>query len=261
MRIPVAGEAAGRWHAIRRFGEVAVPAGDRFPATEAWVGRGPGRKILAQNHAFGQGLAVADQVIQETAEAHQAGPAAAIGQGRNFLSQTTEPSQNVRIAAQLRGMVQLGVGGVQIAQETIHCRSVIDVCLAAEPRPEFEVTQSKMRSREILCFMTAGEDGGASDFRGRGGTRSRRPVETTGHTAWWCGNPRRAIIAAMESSFNRRSDKLIVAAVMPKRGRCWMRRSKTCPLAGLPDVKMISFWPSPFGTRRSSSLTATVRSK
>jgi hypothetical protein len=53
-----------------------------------------------QKTSAGSCLAVADPVIEETVDAHQAGPAAAVGQGRSFLSQTAEPPQDVGIAAQ-----------------------------------------------------------------------------------------------------------------------------------------------------------------
>ena len=75
-----------------------------------------GRKILAQNQSFRQGLAVADQVIEQTADAHQAGPATAVGQGRGFLSQTAQPAQDVGIATYLGGGAEFGVGGVQITR-------------------------------------------------------------------------------------------------------------------------------------------------
>src|SRR6266702_2442407 len=76
-------------------------------------------KILSLDKSLGKRLAVADQVIEEAADAHQAGPAAAVGQGRSLLSQAAEPTQDVGIAAQSGRRAELGVGGAQIAQEPI----------------------------------------------------------------------------------------------------------------------------------------------
>ena len=79
-------------------------------------------------------------VVSDCIPSHQAGPSAAVGQGRRFLSQTAEPPQDVGIAAQLRGMVKLGIGGVQITQETIDCRSVIaDGALPQSHRESFQL--------------------------------------------------------------------------------------------------------------------------
>src|ERR1051326_9005003 len=71
-----------------------------------------GRKILAQNQSFRHGLAVADEVIEETANTHQTGAAAAIGKRRSGLSQAAEPPQDMGIAAQLGGGAEFGIGSV-----------------------------------------------------------------------------------------------------------------------------------------------------
>src|SRR5215218_7657012 len=59
------------------------------------------------------------------AQVEQIADARFVAQGRIFLTQTAEPAQQMGVAAELRGPVEVWEGSMQIAEEAVGRRSVL----------------------------------------------------------------------------------------------------------------------------------------
>ena len=81
-------------------------------------------EVLAANQIRGKGMTVVGQVTQQTAEQDQIQLAGCVAERRPLLAEKAEPAQQMRIATQLGGLMQVGEVGVKVSKESMHTRAI-----------------------------------------------------------------------------------------------------------------------------------------
>src|SRR5207302_8606370 len=81
-------------------------------------------EVLAANQIRGKGMTVVGQVTQQTAEQDQIQLAGCVAERRPLLAEKGEPAQQMRIATQLGGLMQVGEVGVKVSKESMHTRAI-----------------------------------------------------------------------------------------------------------------------------------------
>ena len=84
-----------------------------------------GREILTTNEVGGKGVAVGGQILQQSPEKNEVFNATYVAQGRLFFAQPTEPTEEMRIAAELREPANLRKGRTEIGKEAPRGRSIV----------------------------------------------------------------------------------------------------------------------------------------
>jgi len=80
------------------------------------------REILGEDQP---GLTFRSKITEQAPEAGDVNSARVIGQGRVFLAQPTNPTEQMRIAAQLRKVAHVRKIGLEIGQEAIGGHSIV----------------------------------------------------------------------------------------------------------------------------------------
>jgi hypothetical protein len=93
---------------------------------------GARRKILAANQVGLERMTVVGQVPEQTAKPDQMIQAGLIAQGTSLIAKRAEPTQQMRIAAQLREYLYFGESRVEIAEEMSDYLSIVAHGVGAE---------------------------------------------------------------------------------------------------------------------------------
>jgi len=105
-----------------------------------------GRKILAANQVGLERMTVVGQVLEQTAKRDQTIQAGVIAQGTILVAQRAEPTQQMRIAAQLGELAHFGKSRVEIGEETLDYVSIIAHGVGAKSSGQ----DAKVRVKDLL---------------------------------------------------------------------------------------------------------------
>jgi hypothetical protein len=86
-------------------------------------------KILRTNEVAGYLMTIVGQVAQHTAELDEQLAAGVIAQRGILLAQRAEPTEDMRIAMQLRDFVQMGIVCVKISKKPANARAIVCDCV------------------------------------------------------------------------------------------------------------------------------------
>jgi len=82
------------------------------------------REIVSTNEIGLEGMAVGGQIVQQMAKQNEITDASGVLQGRLLFTQRAEPTEQMRIPAQLGELTNLRESGLEISDETARDSSI-----------------------------------------------------------------------------------------------------------------------------------------